>query len=57
MTKNEVLREFLALFGDVSGKGIPFDSWDAVFTVIVFLLKKKRIFPAISKLMICLRVT
>jgi hypothetical protein len=44
MTKNEVLREFLALFGDVSGKGIPFDSWDAVFTVIVFCLRKKGYF-------------
>jgi len=32
MTKNEVLREFLGLFGDVDSKGISLDSWLAVWT-------------------------
>lgn len=34
MTKNEVLREFLSLFGDINAKGITLDSWCAVWTDI-----------------------
>jgi len=33
-SKNEVLREFLGLFGDVDNKGITLDSWMAVWTDI-----------------------
>ena len=33
MTRNEVLREFLQLFGDLEDKGVTLDQWGAVFTV------------------------
>jgi len=34
MTRNEVLREFLQLFGDLEDKGVTLDQWGAVFTDI-----------------------
>ena len=40
MTKNEVLREFLSIFGEIPASGVSTDNWEAVFTVNFQPLKK-----------------